>query len=39
MDDELDLLKTEVITLRKEIVELQDALHNLTAALLDGVFD
>jgi len=39
MDDELELLKTEVITLRKEIVELQDALHNLTAALLDGVFD
>jgi len=39
MDDKLDLLKTEVITLRKEIVELQDALHNLTAALLDGVFD
>ena len=32
-------LEDELKVLRSEIVELQDAIHNLTAALLDGVFD
>jgi len=32
-------LSVAIIKLKEEIVELQDALHNLTAALLDGVFD
>ena len=38
-EDPYTSLARQLINLKDEVVELQDAIHNLTAALLDGVFD